>query len=322
MVKTKQTISNLIRFLLFLLPLVVMLMLLSVLVRPKENLETAGMTDYLTRSIVAEPSNTIDVLIIGDSESYSSFSPVQMWEEQGFTSYVCGSPAQKLYESLEYLNTALETQTPKVVVLEVNNVFRTQAVEDMLYGKACGLLPVLRYHDRWKELTTKDFTFSVHYSSKTKFKGYQFKRKIADGTKEGYMDKKEKPVAISVKNYLYLDEIRNICDKRGIKLVLVNAPQTKSWNSAKHNSIQDYADANGVTYLDMNLLNDEVKIDWKQDTADGGDHLNVSGAQKATAYLGAWLKESCQLPQHDGDAVAEDWNELLKPYHEEMKKGV
>ena len=74
--------------------------------------------------IQKEPEDTIDVLFLGDSLAYTSFSPMQMWSDHGFTSFVGSQAGQKIQESYSMLRTALEKQNPKVVVLETNVLFR------------------------------------------------------------------------------------------------------------------------------------------------------------------------------------------------------
>ena len=76
----------------FLAGLLAILILLSFLVNPKNNSQEAGMKDPTAVGFWGEPKNSIDVLVLGDSESYSSIIPTQMWQQQGITSYVCGQP--------------------------------------------------------------------------------------------------------------------------------------------------------------------------------------------------------------------------------------
>lgn len=46
-----------------------------------------------------EPADTIDVLVIGDSESYTTVSPMEIWDKEGIPSYVGGQTGQKIQES-------------------------------------------------------------------------------------------------------------------------------------------------------------------------------------------------------------------------------
>ena len=59
----------------------------------------------------------------------------------------------------------------------------------------------------------------------------------------------------------------------------------------------------------MNLLQDEIQIDWNNDTKDAGDHLNYSGAAKVTNYLGEYLNNRDILTDHREDEKYHSWVE-------------
>ena len=101
----------------FLLILVVLLAALSPVFRPKNNTAEAGTQDVQADGILGEPENTIDVLFLGNSEAYCSFIPMEIWKEHGITSYVCSTPAQRMYQSVEYLRSVFRTQRPQIVVV-------------------------------------------------------------------------------------------------------------------------------------------------------------------------------------------------------------
>ena len=102
----------------FICILLVILILLSRLFEPKNNSVEAGMHYRGASGILAEPDNTIDVIFIGNSEAYSSIIPMEMWNDYGYTSYVCASPEQLLPVSTKILGESIKRQKPKVVVLE------------------------------------------------------------------------------------------------------------------------------------------------------------------------------------------------------------
>ena len=77
-----------------------------------------------TAMLSAEPAETIDVLVLGDSESYTSVSTMDLWKEHGITAFDCGQGGQRIQETYYMLKTALQRQSPKVVVLETNVMFR------------------------------------------------------------------------------------------------------------------------------------------------------------------------------------------------------
>ncbi len=304
----------------FMCGLLALLILLSNVFVPKNNDKKNGMDDVTANGILAEKENTVDVLIIGDSETYSSFVPMELWQDYGFTSYVCGTPSQKLSYSEELLRKAIKNQSPKIVILEVNALYRKNTFDDKFKNKVERVLPVFRYHDRWKSLKLSDFTSKKEYTYIDYNKGYRYRNKVKAASTKDYMKKTDKVKEIAPNNKKAVTNIKQICDSAGAKLIFVSAPSMVNWYYAKHNGVQQFADKIGVEYVDMNLLTDQVKIDWKTDTRDKGDHLNHSGALKATEYLGQFLSEKAVLEDHRGDGRYSDWDVSLERYLEQVKK--
>ena len=81
----KITLKNLIGTFAFALIVIMLLVGLSYLFMPKNNQLQFGMEDVAANGILGEKPNTIDVLVIGDSEAYSSIIPMQLWQDHGFT---------------------------------------------------------------------------------------------------------------------------------------------------------------------------------------------------------------------------------------------
>lgn len=299
---------------------IALLALTSYVFSPKNNDRKSGMLQPTAYGILTEEENTIDTLIIGDSESYSSFSPMQIWEEQGYTSYVCGTPAQQLYQSYDFLVKTLKTQKPKAVILEANAIYRKVPLDQYLYFQCEEWLPILRYHDRWKKLQPQDFSQPIDYTWQHDMKGFRYQTGVKSSKTHDYMKKSNRRKKISSKSLYFLDKIRNLCQEEGIEFMLVSVPSIKNWNYDKHMGVQVYADKHDIKYLDMNLKNKEIGIDWLKDTRDQGDHLNFQGARKATHYLGQYLKEQSILTSHKNDKKYESWNECLKKYKKAIRK--
>ena len=87
-------LKHTLRCVVFLAVLALLLTGVSQLVRPKNNTRSDGIHDPAANGILGEPDNTIDLLILGDSESYSAFIPMQLWQQYGYTAYCCGTSRQ------------------------------------------------------------------------------------------------------------------------------------------------------------------------------------------------------------------------------------
>lgn len=317
----KRNLTLLARSACFLTLLCALLLGVSYLFMPKNNHKSFGVSDgeLLANGILGEKEHSIDVLVIGDSEAYSSISPMQMWDERGFTSYLCSTPAQPLYDSYRFLRQALGRQSPKVVVLETNAIFRPYKLNDYLLSRAKNLFSVLRYHDRWKALSVNDFGKQLDYTFTDDLKGFRYNPAVAAASTKGYMQPTDHQAAIPALNEACLQDMLALCRDSGAQLLLVSTPSTLNWNRARHNRIAAFAEENSLTYIDLNTMPDEVPIDWARDTRDRGDHLNYAGAVKVTSFLGQYLQNAYDLPNRRDAAHYHSWNDALDRYRNIIK---
>lgn len=269
-------------------------------------------------SIAAERKDGIDVIVLGDSESYTSVSPMQLWKEQGLSSYVCGQPGQKIQETYFMLKTALQSQSPKVVLMETNLMFRdpgpVKNIQSSFAETARYHFPLLRFHNLWKLM------FDGKKPGEAVYKGFSIRSSVDPFDSGDYMKETEEVQEMPQAVTFYMEEIMELCRRSGAELFLVSAPSPKNYSYRKHNAIENYAKEKGLTYVDLNLKIKELGITWQKDSYDKGDHLNLYGAQKVTRWLGTYLKQNYELPDHRNDPAYEDWNELSKKYEEAVKK--
>lgn len=268
-------------------------------------------------SVSAEKKNTIDVLVAGDSESYTSVSPMDLWDRAGIAAYDCGQPGQRIQETYYILKTAFRTQSPKLVLFETNTMFRDPGflknVQLSLTEPLAYHFPVIKYHNAWKAL------FDGPGGPKKSYKGFEIRDKVASykGDEEYMKETKDKAQIPEVVR-VYMEKIKRLCEKNGADLLLVSAPSPKNYNYKKHNSLEEYARENDLPYVDLNMKSRDIGIDWKQDSYDRGDHLNISGARKVTAYIGQYLADNYDLPDRRNDDGWREWDDLAKEYLEEL----
>jgi len=267
--------------------------------------------------IQQEKKNTIDVLVVGDSESYTSISPLEMWGSHGFTSYVCGQSGQKIQETYYALKTALQSQSPKLVVLETNVLFRSQtnfsAIRESVVQTGKYYFSLFQFHDVWKPLLLGNRYAVEDYA------GFIIRDTVASYNNGEYMKETNGKEVISNVVNDNMKEIIELCNENGAKLLLVSAPSPLNYNYRKHNAINEYAKENSLEYLDLNLKTKELDINWETDSMDKGDHLNLFGAYKVTKYLGNYLKVNYDLPDHRRDASYQEWENSAKNYETIIK---
>ena len=252
--------------------------------------------------------------ILGDSESYTLVSTYQLWKEAGIASYIGGQSGQWIGESYFSLKKILKQQSPKVLILETNEFFSrgdASVIKDAAKSAqefARQMFPILKYHRFWK-MEPADPKLQT-----TIFNGFELRAAVAPYTGGGYMHATDDRTPVTFITRYYLDKIKRLCDAHGTKLLFVTAPSPVNHTMQRHNEVQALADALAVPYLDLNLNTEELGIDWNLDTLDGGDHLNYTGCQKATAYLQRYMQTHYTLPDRRDDVRYEAWNKQAEEF--------
>lgn len=117
----------------------------------------------------------------------------------------------------------------------------------------------------------------------------------------------------------YLDKIRCLCEEKGIRLILMKAPSlAPRWYESDNRQVVEYAEKYDLPYLNFYELLEETGLDYEKDTYDGGLHMNLSGADKLTKYLGRVLAEVYHMPDHREDARYASVYEQKKQFYQDM----
>ncbi len=286
-----------------------------------------------------------NVVFIGDCELYENISPVYLWENYGINSYIRGSAQQLIWQSYYLAEETVKMEHPDVIVFNVlsmkynepqNEAYNRMTLDGMKWSSSKVnsikasmtdeenfidyVFPILRYHSRWSDLSAEDFKYIFH-RDKVSFNGYYMRVdvKAAENVPEG------RPLAdyqFGDNSYYYLDKLTKLCKENDVKLVLVKAPTLYPyWYDEWDQQIKDYASANGLDYINFLELQDELGLDWSQDTYDGGLHLNLAGAEKLSDYVGNMLTTEYGIPdRRDESALNAYWDKVIERYNAEMDR--
>lgn len=217
--------------------------------------------------------------------------------------------------------------------LSQNKIEMAEAYENAVPGgdKWSAIFPIIKYHTRWSELNSNDFKFqkNVDYYSAgqyvfttvtpsamtrddlTREESYMLAAEqgkvkyLENGTEGEYAT--EIPLysaTISENNRNYLLKIKQLCENHGAQLILTKVPNmlspainTGSWTKSKYFLTKALADEYGIAYFDL-LYDTESGTDFATDTSDGGIHLNIRGAEKATQALEEYLVANYDLKKN------------------------
>lgn len=281
-----------------------------------------------------------DVIFIGDCEVYENFSPIVLWEKYGITSYIRGSAQQLIWQSYYLIEDTFKYETPDIIVFNVlsmkygkpqNEAYNRLNIDGMKLSMSklkcinvsmtegesfiSYIIPLLRYHTRWNELTSEDFTY-IFTRDTIGHNGYLMQK--------GIRGVDDLPIGVQLDDYSfsdvcwdYLDMMRELCEENGTKLILIKAPSLYPfWYEEWDHQIITYSEKYDLEYYNLLDLCTDIGIDWATDTYDMGLHLNVWGAEKLSTYFGEILSVDFSVADRRGDTEIEQvWAEKTAMYN-------
>ncbi len=296
----------------------------------------------------------IDVLLLGASHIRHGIFPMELWRDYGITSYNIAGNGSTIPVSCWVLVNALDYKTPKVVVMDVFDIWPNRVCSNMwgqvqdqfdafplsvnkyrmvkdlfndkeltdgegvsIYDRRWELLFNMgAYHTRWKDLLEEDFYSKSEFEEMSGvWKGAAPLGGVVERQKHVYDPLAEyEPDKLAT---TYLLKIIDLCKERGIELLLLNTGfDCGDESKTFHDSVYGIASEHGITYID--LTQKEYLFNFETDLSDTGEntHVNYSGAMKFTKYLGSELRKEFSLEDHRGDLAYSKWNEDYDKYVE------
>lgn len=248
-----------------------------------------------------ENTNTIDALVVGASGVGKGYSPIEVWNKYGITSYNFGTSQQPISFAYYLIKESLNYQSIKAVVLDMDYAFANEDTPEGEYRKLFDsmklgkvkieaindeklkiqekdklsyIFPLLRFHTRFKDIKKIDFKYSLNDKDKNfSYKGMAVSVDVNPYIdNEKYMEEKtgEEPV-ISDENLYYINEIIKLCKDRNIKLIFITIPtatsgpvgnQVLDWSLDKSRQIEKLANKSEIEFIDFNLPQIQEKIEF------------------------------------------------------------
>ncbi len=349
--RSKQNnIYSLISIVLFALMFILGLTMLTYMIRPGGDTKNRFMGFY------AEPKNSLDIVMIGSSPTYSSIVMPELYGEYGIKAYPLASNVQRPAAGRFLVKEARKTQSPSLYMFEMRmytgdeesltlNMGYTREVTDNMkysfnriaainelvhsevYSEDCKrytyYFDIFKYHENWISLINLSQIKSFTYTVPDPYKGY----KITD--KVGPIETPEAPGDVSAGTLdpyqeKALKDLLDELDSTGARALFYLAPfELKEGDAEKFEYIKETVEARGYDYLDMNRYYDEIGIDFARDFSDYGIHTNAIGAKKCTEFMGEYLKSHYDIPDHRQDTDQDgSWQRSYENWQEEYDQAV
>lgn len=230
----------------------------------------------------------------------------------------------------------LEAEAAKVDVAGQAPSKATNAPQQNIFAKCKALLqegdsaflaalnykfPLVKYHDNWKHLKLAAFLQphgKYHFSNKgmayaNTVKAYPFGNE--------YMQLSGgKHAMLSEEKLDQFQKIYDLCDRNGVRLVLLTVPSANTWNKGKSDTVKQLAKKYDLTYYDYNHQL-PAGFDWTTDSKDGGNHLNYAGASAVTKDLAKKLTDDLTMsPTSLTKEQKQQWKKDYEHFHKSIVK--
>lgn len=299
-------------------------------------IRTNGTIKDIFTGFYAEPDNTIDVIMIGSSPVYPGYAAPKMWGEYGFTAYPLSSNVQRPKAAVYLVKEALKTQKPELFVFEVRQFTAKEEymTEQMAYTRGVTdnlkyslnrieminalvsekeerytyYFDIIKYHSNWETIILPDQYGSFCYERLHPMKGYDMNDNVVPGEAVD-VSTVTGTEAIPEEQEQTLRQLLSYLQENDLNALFFLSPKTMTEQEQRmYHYIGDIVEEYGFTFLNLNDHYEEIGIDFATDFYDGGSHTNASGAEKCTAYLGAYIHENYRLADKRGNETYRTWD--------------
>lgn len=279
----------------------------------------------LQEGFFQEPSNSLDVVYIGASPTFTSWSTPIAYKKYGITSWVYANNSQPFVAIQSFLELARERQPNAIFMICINGQYYSSelAVEAIhstvdnfklsfekiaLIDQLCHdfqstpqeclelFFPIVRYHSRWSMLSKNSFHKSFE-SFKGAYHHPQFFTSTDISTNKIMTDKFGKLPKFTEYS---LKQLLCYCKEDNVKVVFVLSAQYRNEQVLQwYNTLVDEIEAKGFPLVNEIADFDKIGLDDTKDFYNVA-HTNIHGALKITDYLSQYLLDHYDFPEKSG----------------------
>lgn len=302
-------------------------------------------TNFKLKKFYELEDNTVDILTLGSSHMYEGLNTAVLWREYGYTAFNLGGSVQPVWNTYYYLEEALKTQKPKIVILDtymfhlsndydstsnaIKNTYglkwsetKIEAIKESFDMEEYGyqfFFEILQYHSRYSDLGKKDFYPDLSNSAMYKnHKGFYCSFSSTE-IKERYLSDVTACEPLSEKTEKYYRKIIELAQSNNIELIVTAVPfEAAPYNEAIVNSAKVIADEYNVPVYDfLSDYKSDLDIDYSTDFANT-QHLNHKGNTKLTRFFGNLFKEKYNITDKRGDEKYDSWEKDANVYYMQL----
>ncbi|MEG0361624.1 MAG: hypothetical protein RR602_08315 [Longicatena sp.] len=310
---------------------------------------TLAPEDVRIRNFFMEDKNSLDVVVIGSSAVYTSYSAPLAWHEFGVTSYALASAGAPMGIAKSMIIESENRQKPKAIVVDLNGIMYNDFfenkegslrlwIDNMPYSKNkmdtirevvpkkdqdTYKFPILKYHDNWKEIEqalpmalqeieTRIRKDNLAISGYAGVSSFAKRENIIENIDFSQTTKLHKDSG------KHLQELLAYLQKKDTKNVVFMIPpryyDEKMLDDRKIlNTASQMVQKAGFQVYDLDQELHTMKLDPHYDYYNQ-DHVNIHGQRKVTKYLMERLQKDFQIQGNHSDHVKKKWDKEYQTY--------
>ncbi len=296
-----------------------------------------------------EPDESLDVVLIGQSELYTGFSSTLAYRDYGFTSYNLAVGGVPCNMNTSILKEVVKHQHPKLLVVNAQGYLWGDWSLELEYGMRRWLdnIPISRnwittieekipeekrmeylmtwskYHNSWKQwklwLRCNEARFGSAFFDKSYLKGTS----LVAGTNHGTGTEEVASFTFSNKMKKELQEFIDFAHAQGIKKILFVAFPHQERNTAESQAAMEQfskvIEANGEDFLNLDKGYETFGIADNYDFSNA-QHLNVRGMEKCSNYLANYIVEHYDIKPNHEKHIKRSWEDAVRMTEAVLKK--
>ena len=287
-----------------------------------------------------QEDDTVDVLVLGTSCGYAGVNTNVLWEEYGIAAYNLCTAEQPYWISYYYLEEALKTQQPRLILLDAKasiyqddyskrgrTILATYGIRSfdtrMKAIAACVAdedfagfaLAFPELHSYYQKVETKNFAYPPDNSGRgTDWKGY-IEMDVTEQHQRPSLVWTDIKKPLNARQQEYFEKTLALAKEHGIPVMLVGFPNPDYANDHMYyNSLWNVAAQYGVEGMNYNDPDLRVRLAYSSDFADW-QHLNVKGSVTFSRRLGSDLKQMYELPDRRGEVAYATWQQCSDDWY-------
>ncbi len=293
-----------------------------------------------------EEKDSMDMVILGASETYNGYVPARAWDEYGLTSYLYGYQANPVTLWTYQLKEIEKRQHPQLLLVECNGAiyvdqeldnpaevrFMTDDMplsknkiqlinEQATESKLSYYFPFLKYHSELipgngsaSKFLLEKRGFNILRGAQARMNGDDISDDVIDVTGDDSIADLDPRAEEALRAFL------EQCRESDIEhIVFVHFPHVVTdYNYdryQRYHMVKKIVEENGFDYIDMDDFTDEMDITFEKDFLDC-EHLSADGARKLTDYMVPYLMERYDItPRKQSAKAVAQWEESLEYYN-------